>query len=113
MNMANDDEVAKALECYCDWFNRLNDEAKRTRLLKKIRKDGHELWVPLTPRESQNSLLLALYDSMEKQSIPGLWDLIAELNRRSPKLQIGPRGQQSLAAFERHMTRLLARRCRG
>jgi len=95
-SVAIDDEaIQKAFECYCRWVS--NAPAR--------------IFLDEAP---QNSLLLALYDSMDKPSVPKLWELISELNRRSPKQQIGPRGrQQSLAAFERHMSRLLKRRKKG
>src|SRR6266536_3404053 len=107
-NVVSDAEVAKAFELYCKWLTRRsNDEA--TRSLKKITKDGQDLLVPLTGRELRNDLLLALYFSMEKPSVPALWNLVNELVRRAPQ-QPWPR--QSLDAFERHMSRLLAQRRR-
>jgi hypothetical protein len=124
-----DVELAKFFMRYCEWLNRRmssgDDEAKRSLGFKKITKDGYELWAPPTQRELENSLLLALYDSMETPSIPNLWRLVTELNRRSPNkiitkfddrrsssqmLRVLSLPTRSLPTFERHMTRLLAKR---
>jgi len=105
--VVSDAEITKAFELYCNWMTR-NDEV--TRSLKKITKDGQYLLAPLTGRELRNDLLLALYFSMETPSVPALWNLINELVHRAPE-QPWPR--QSLATFERHMSRLLARQRRG
>jgi hypothetical protein len=63
--------------------------------------------------DAQNRLLLEMYEAMPagKKSVRRLWNIIDRYNERSTKDErLGPRGPQTLATFERHMSRLLAKR---
>jgi hypothetical protein len=65
---------------------------------------------------AQNSMLLTLYELLppDAKSVPILWRIVCALNHHAEKngdpRRFGPRGSQSLAAFERHMSRVLAER---
>ncbi len=101
----------EALLLFCSIAERLGGNDEAARVFHEVANHGDE-WLNhgLLPRsEFQNRLLLDIYDTMspDDRSVPALWRLVSDLNRKFPKHKIGPRGPQSLAAFERHMTRLL------
>jgi hypothetical protein len=85
-----------------------DDEAKR--MFGTLAKDGPSLVYLRSPHALNNQILLILYDALpsEIRSVPNLWRIV----NHGKKRPIGPRGSQSLVAFEKHMTRLLAKRKR-